>query len=329
MRVLLTGATGFVGSAILRQLIRRGDTVRTLVRSTSDQRNLRDIDCEVYLGDINDLDSIKTAISDCQVLFHVAADYRLWAPNPDEITKTNVLGTQNIVNAARTANIEKIIYTSSVATLGKNDNGMPANENTPSYIENMIGAYKRSKFIAEQHVQRMISEQSLPAIIVNPSAPVGPRDLKPTPTGRLIVKAAKGEIPAFINTGLNIVHVDDVAIGHIKALDKGKIGERYILGGENLPLENILRMVSEFYGNKAPRIRVPPNIVLPIAYLIQAWAKITKSHEPFITVNGVKMSRQKMYYTSDKAESELGYKFRPAKEAIKDALEWFGEQGYI
>ena len=273
MRVLLTGATGFVGSAILRQLIRRGDTVRTLVRSTSDQRNLRDIDCEVYFGDINDLDSIKTAISDCQVLFHVAADYRLWAPNPDEITKTNILGTQNIMNAARTANIEKIIYTSSVATLGKNDNGMPANENTPSYLENMIGAYKRSKFIAEQHVQRMISEQSLPAIIVNPSAPVGPRDLKPTPTGRLIVKAAKGEIPAFINTGLNIVHVDDVAIGHIKALDKGKIGERYILGGENLPLENILRMVAEFYGNKAPRIRVPPNIVLPIAYLIQAWAK--------------------------------------------------------
>ena len=329
MRVLLTGATGFVGSAILRQLIRRGDTVRTLVRSTSDQRNLRDIDCEVYFGDINDLDSIKTAISDCQVLFHVAADYRLWAPNPDEITKTNVLGTQNIVNAARTANIEKIIYTSSVATLGKNDNGMPANENTPSYLENMIGAYKRSKFIAEQHVQRMISEQSLPAIIVNPSAPVGPRDLKPTPTGRLIVKAAKGEIPAFINTGLNIVHVDDVAIGHLKALDKGKIGERYILGGENLPLENILRMVAEFYGNKAPRIRVPPNIVLPIAYLIQVWAKITKSQEPFITVNGVKMSRQKMYYTSDKAESELGYKFRPAKEAIKDALEWFGEQGYV
>ena len=329
MRVLLTGATGFVGSAILRQLIRRGDTVRTLVRSTSDQRNLRDIDCEVYLGDINDLDSIKTAISDCQVLFHVAADYRLWAPNPDEITKTNIIGTQNIMNAARTANIEKIIYTSSVATLGKNDNGMPANENTPSYIENMIGAYKRSKFIAEQHVQQMISEQSLPAIIVNPSAPVGPRDLKPTPTGRLIVKAAKGEIPAFINTGLNIVHVDDVAIGHIKALDKGKIGERYILGGENLPLENILKLVSEFYGNKAPKIRVPPNIVLPIAYLIQVWAKITKSQEPFITVNGVKMSRQKMYYTSDKAESELGYKFRPAKEAIKDALGWFGEQGYV
>ena len=174
-----------------------------------------------------------------------------------------------------------------------------------------------------------MSRTSGPAIIVNPSAPVGPRDLKPTPTGRLIVKAAKGEIPAFINTGLNIVHVDDVAIGHLKALDKGKIGERYILGGENLPLENILKLVSEFYGNKAPKIRVPPNIVLPIAYLIQVWAKITKSQEPFITVNGVKMSRQKMYYTSDKAVSELGYKFRPAKEAIKDALEWFGEQGYV
>lgn len=329
MRILLTGATGFVGSAILRQLIRRGDTVRTLVRSTSDLRNLRNIDCEVFVGDINDLDSIKTAISDCQVLFHVAADYRLWALNPDEITKTNIIGTQNIMTAARITNIEKIIYTSSVATLGKNHNGMPANEKTPSYLENMIGVYKRSKFIAEQHVQQMISEQSLPAIIVNPSAPVGPRDLKPTPTGRLIVKAAKGEIPAFIDTGLNIVHVDDVAIGHIKALDKGKIGERYILGGENLPLEHILSLVSEFYGNKAPKIRVPPNIVLPIAHLIQVWAKITKSQEPFITVDGVKMSRQKMYYTSDKAASELGYKFRPAKVAIKDALEWFGEQGYV
>jgi dihydroflavonol-4-reductase len=193
----------------------------------------------------------------------------------------------------------------------------------------MIGTYKRSKFLAEQNVQRMIVDQSLPAIIVNPSAPVGPRDLKPTPTGRLIVKAANGEIPAFIKTGLNIVHVDDVALGHLQALEKGNIGERYILGGENLTLEKILKLISECTGKTAPKISIPPNIVLPIAYLTETWAKVTKSPEPFITVDGVRMSKQKMYYTSIKAELKLGYNFRPAKEAIKDSIEWFGKQGYI
>ena len=329
MKILLTGATGFIGSAILRKLIGRGDRVRTLVRSTSDQRNLSGLDCEVFIGDINDPDSIRPAIKDCQILFHVAADYRLWAINPDEIIKTNVTGTQNIMMAAMAENIEKIIYTSSVATLGKNYDDTPANENTPSYLKNMIGTYKRSKFLAEQNVQRMIVDQSLPAIIVNPSAPVGPRDLKPTPTGRLIVKAANGEIPAFIKTGLNIVHVDDVAIGHLQALEKGNIGERYILGGENVTLEKILKLISECTGKTAPKISIQPNIVLPIAYLTEAWAQVTKSPEPFITVDGVRMSKQKMYYTSIKAELKLGYNFRPAKEAIKDSIEWFGKQGYI
>jgi dihydroflavonol-4-reductase len=329
LKILLTGASGFIGSAILRKLVERGDDVRTLVRPTSDKKNLLGLNSEVFYGDINDLYSIKSAIKNCQVLFHVAADYRLWALDPSEIIKTNVTGTHNIMTAAMDANIEKIIYTSSVATLGKNYNEAPANENTPSYLENMIGVYKRSKFLAEQKVQRMVVNRALPVIIVNPSAPVGPRDLKPTPTGRLIVKAANGEIPAFINTGLNIVHVDDVATGHLKALDKGIVGERYILGGENLTLEEILKLVSEFTGKTAPTINIPAKLVLPIAYLTQAWAKITKSSEPFITVDGVRMSQQKMYYDSSKAELELGYKSRPAKVAIRDAIEWFGEQGYL
>jgi dihydroflavonol-4-reductase len=329
MKVLLTGATGFIGSAILRQLIQRGDKVRVLVRPNSNQKNLLGLDCEIFFGDINDIHSIKPAIKNCQVMIHAAADYRLWALNPKEITKTNVIGTKNIMNAAINANVEKIIYTSSVATLGKNRDNIPANEDTPSSLSDMIGVYKKSKFLAEQEVRRMITDKSLPAIIVNPSAPIGPRDLKPTPTGQIIIKAASGEIPAYIKTGLNVVHVDDVARGHLLALKKGVIGERYILGGENLTFKEILELVSECTDKAAPTISVPHNIVLPIAYLVQAWATITNSSEPFVTVDGVRMAKQIMYYNSNKAKLELGYKSRPAKEAIQDAIKWFGEYGYL
>ena len=329
MRILLTGATGFIGSAILRQLIQRGDNVRALVRPNSNKKNLRGLDCKIFLGDLKDLSSIEPALKICQVLMHVAADYRLWALNPEELTTTNVGGTKNIMTAAINANVEKIIYTSSVATIGKNRNNMPANEDTPSSLSDMIGVYKKSKFLAEQEVRRMIVDESLPAIIVNPSAPIGPRDLKPTPTGQIIVKAANGKIPAYIKTGLNVVHVDDVARGHLLALEKGVIGERYILGGENLTFKEILELVSECTEKAAPTISISPNVVLPIAYLVQAWATLTKSSEPFITVDGVRMARQVMYYDSKKAELKLGYKSRSAKEAIRDAIKWFGEHGYL
>jgi dihydroflavonol-4-reductase len=329
MKILLTGATGFIGSAILRQLIQRGDNVRVLVRPNSNQQNLIGIDCEIFLGDLNDLGSIELAIKDCQVLIHVAADYRLWALNPNEITTTNVSGTRNVMTAAINANVERVVYTSSVATLGKIRDNIPANEDTPSSLSDMIGVYKKSKFLAEREVRRMIVNESLPAIIVNPSAPIGPRDLKPTPTGQVIIKAANGEIPAYIKTGLNVVHVDDVARGHLLALEKGVIGERYILGGENLTFKEILELVSKCTNKAAPTISIPPSVVLPIAYLVQAWASITKSSEPFVTVDGLQMAKQVMYYDSNKAELELGYRSRSAKEAIQDAIKWFGEHGYL
>ena len=329
MRILLTGATGFIGSAILRQLIQRGDNVRVLVRPNSNKKNLLGLDCEIFLGDLNDLCSIVPAIKNCQVLIHVAADYRLWALNPEEIITTNVGGTKNIMTAAIDANVDKIIYTSSVATLGKNRDNIPANEDTPSSLSDMIGVYKKSKFLAEEKVRRMIVDESLPAIIVNPSAPIGPRDLKPTPTGQIIVKAANGKIPAYIKTGLNVVHVDDVARGHLLALEKGVIGERYILGGENLTFKEILELVSECTDKTAPTISIPPSAVLPIAHLAQAWATMTKSSEPFVTVDGVQMAKQVMYYDSNKAKLKLGYRSRSAKEAIQDAIKWFGEHGYL
>ncbi len=329
MKVLLTGATGFVGAAVLRQLLDRGGHVRVLVRENSDRRNLEGLDCEICIGDLNDKLSLEMALKECQVLFHVAADYRIWARHPEEMIETNVTGTLNILEAALAAGVEKVIYTSSVATLGKNNNGEPATETTPSSLASMTGVYKKSKYLAEQEVRRLITEKYLPAIIVNPSAPIGPRDIKPTPTGRMIVQAAKGEMPAYVDTGLNVVHVDDVARGHILALEKGIIGERYILGGENLTLKEILELVAEITEKPAPKICLPHNAILPIAYLAEAWAKITKGAEPFATVDGVNMAKHKMYFNSIKAETDLGYTHRPARQALRDAIKWFGEYGYL
>ncbi len=333
MKVLLTGATGFVGAAVLRQLIAHpglgSEDVRVLVRETSDRQNLAGLDCEIVTGDLNDIYSLEKALQNCQILFHVAADYRIWVRNSDEMITTNVAGTTNIMTAALSAGIEKVIYTSSVAALGINADHTPANESTPSSLESMIGTYKKSKYLAEQKVHHLIKEQSLPAIIVNPSAPLGNRDIKPTPTGRLIVNAAKGKMPAYVDTGLNFVHVDDVARGHILAFEKGVIGERYILGGENLSLKELLEYIAGITGRSAPKICIPHEVVLPIAHLAEAWARITNGSEPFATVDGAKMARKKMYYTSAKAERELGYTHRPVKDAIGDAIKWFGDNGYL
>lgn len=329
MKTFLTGATGFVGAAVLRQLVAEGHEVRALVRATSDRRNLAGIDVETCVGDLNDPDSLKSVLSGCQTLFHVAADYRIWTPDPDEMLKSNLGGAKNIMAAAQKANIERIIYTSSVATLGVLPDGQSADEETSSSLETMVGAYKRSKFLAEQEVQRLIKEENLPAIIVNPSAPIGPRDIKPTPTGRMVVQAAKGAMPAYVDTGLNVVHVEDVAAGHLLAFNKGEIGERYILGGENMTLKEILVMIAEITGGKSPLFSIPHNAILPFAYLAELWAKLTNGREPFATVDGINMARKKMFFQSDKARQKLGYNPRPAKQAFADAIKWFEENHYL
>lgn len=329
MTVLVTGASGFVGSAVARHLIAAGEDVRVLVRESSDRRNVDGLGVEVVTGDLNDPDSLDTAVSRCKAVFHVAADYRLWTRNPDAMMRTNIEGSRALVAAAMRADVERIVYTSSVATLGIAGDGIPGTEETPSTLGDMIGVYKRSKFLAEEVVRAMFRDQGAPVVIVNPSTPVGPRDVKPTPTGRLIVEAAAGRMPAFIDTGLNVVHVDDVAAGHLLAWKKGKLGERYILGGENLTLAAILGEIATLCGRKPPRISLPHNAVMPIAYLAEAWTRLTGGDEPFATVDGIRMARKKMFFNAAKAESELGYSARPVGDAFADAVVWFRENGYL
>ncbi len=328
MTFLVTGTTGFVGSAVARNLINAGERVRALVRPESDRRNLEGLPVEVAEGDLRDRPSLERALKGCEGLFHVAADYRLWARRPDDIYETNVEGTKNLMSAAAEEGTRRILYTSSVAAIGPDPNGKIADEETPSTLADMHGHYKRSKFLAETEVRRLVREAGLPAVIVNPSAPLGPRDIKPTPTGRMVVEAASGRIPAYLDTGLNIVHVDDVAEGHLLAFSKGRTGERYILGGDNLTLLEVLAGVAAEAGRRPPRIKVPHGLVIPFAYVSELWAQLT-GHEPFATVDSVRMAKKKMYYSSAKAERELGYRSRPAGEAIRDAVEWFRANGYL
>ncbi len=322
MKALVTGANGFIGSAIVRSILNKGFEVRCMARKSSDISNLETLDCEIFHADLCDKNSLEGAMQGCDSLFHVAADYRLWVPDPENMYKANVEGTHDLLLAAEKAGVEKIVYTSSVAALGLSSNGSPATEDTPTSLENMIGHYKRSKYLAEQEVFRLIASRKIPVTIVNPSTPIGPGDIKPTPTGRIVKDAMSGAIPAFVDTGLNIVHVDDVAEGHFLAHEKGKIGERYILGGDNLTLQSLLTEIASLTGQRAPKIKLPHNLVLPIAYLMELIAKIT-GNEPRASVDAVKMSKSIMYFSSDKAKSELGYRPRPSTEAIKDAVEWF------
>jgi len=323
MTVLVTGATGFVGSAVARTLLGHGYAVRALVRPDSDRRNLQGLAVEPVVGDLTDPASLAGAVRGCQGLFHVAADYRLWTPDPDALYRVNVQGTRMIMEAALAAGVPRIVYTSSVATLGLHADGTPADESTPVTLQDMIGHYKRSKFLAEAEVRRLVAEQGLPAVIVNPSTPVGPRDIKPTPTGRLIRDALTGRMPAYVDTGLNIVHVDDVAIGHWLAFERGRAGERYILGGENLALREILEQVAALSGRRPPRLRLPHELILPVAYLSEGWARLTGGGEPRVTVDGVRLARKYMYFSSDKARDALGYRPRPARDALADAVSWF------
>jgi dihydroflavonol-4-reductase len=325
--VCITGASGFVGSAVLHALLREGYRVRALVRRTSPRGNLDGLDVEIVEGDMRDKRAVHKAAKGARYVFHVAADYRLWAPDPEEILRANVGGTRSVMEAAREEGAERIVYTSSVATLKLHEDGTPADETRPLSESEAIGAYKKSKVAAERLVERMVGE-GFPAVIVNPSTPIGPRDIKPTPTGRIIVEAGSGRMPAYIDAGLNIVHVDDVAAGHLAALRHGKIGERYILGGENMTLADMLGRIAACSEGNPPLFRVPREAVYPIAYAAEMIARFT-GKEPFATVDGVRMAKHKMYFTSAKAERELGYRARPANEAIRDAVQWFRRAGML
>jgi len=329
MSTLVTGGTGFVGAAVVRALIARGEQPRCLVRRDSDRRNLEGLGVDLVEGDLTDTDSLKKALESCTALFHVAADYRIWVRDPHVMQRVNVEGTRQLMEAALRQGVDRVIYTSSVAVLGKAPGGGPADEETPVRLGDMIGVYKRSKFLAEVEVRRLQREEGLPVVTVNPSTPIGPRDVKPTPTGRMVVEAAAGRVPAFVDTGLNVVHVDDVAAGHLLAFDKGVLGERYLLGGENLNLAAIFAEVAALRGRRPPRLRLPRRPLFPLALAAETWARISGGREPLLTVDALKMAAKPMYFSHDKAARELGYQPRPASEAIRDAVEWFQAEGYL
>jgi len=326
--ILITGASGFVGAAVVRQLLQAGHEVRALVRPSSTRTNLARLPVEIARGDLRDANSVRRAMAGIRFVFHVAADYRLWARQPQEIVATNVEGTRAVMEAALRAGVERILYTSSVATLKTRADGAPSDEKLPLDPDAAIGAYKYSKVVAERLVETMVGEHKLPAVIVNPSTPIGPRDVRPTPTGRIIVEAASGRMPAYVDTGLNLVHVDDVAIGHLLALDKGRIGERYILGGQDVLLGDMLREIARQTGRSPPKLRLPRQAIFPIAYAAEAMAYFT-NREPFVTTTGLRLAKDRMFFSSVKAERELGYSARPYSEAIAEAIVWFRAHGYV
>jgi dihydroflavonol-4-reductase len=325
---LVTGANGFVGAAVVRALAADGHVVRAFVRASSDTRNLQGLDIEIVQGDLNDADSLRAASAGCRHVFHVAADYRLWVPDAKAMYATNVQGSVNVVKAAAAAGVERLVYTSSVAVLGIRPDRRPADETTPVTESDMVGPYKRSKFLAEAAVRAEAAALGVPAVIVNPSTPVGPGDIKPTPTGRVIVDAACGRIPAFVDTGLNLVHVDDVAHGHLLALKAGRVGEGYILGGTDMSLQQILIMVAQLCGRAPPRIRLPRLPLYPVA-LGAEWLARLSGGTPRLSRDELRMAAKCMYFSSAKAERELGYRARPAGEAVADAIEWFRRHGFI
>jgi dihydroflavonol-4-reductase len=320
---LITGASGFVGWHVARKLIERGQVVRALVRSTS---RLRELDgAETITGDLRDAGSLKRAAAGCGLVFHVAADYRLWASDPRELYESNVEGTRNLLAAALEAGVERVVYTSTVGCIGLPKGG-EGDEEMPVSIDEMSGPYKRSKFQAEK-VALEFAEAGLPVVIVNPTAPVGDHDFKPTPTGKIILDFLKGAMPAYIDTGLNLVDVRDVAEGHLLACERGKPGERYILGCENLTLEDIFARLERISGVKAPARRIPYALAYAAGVATTGWASVT-GHEPRAPLDAVRMARKKMWVTHAKAARELGYAPGPAELALGRAVEWFRSNGY-
>ncbi|WP_353205117.1 hopanoid-associated sugar epimerase [Sphingomonas sp.] len=324
---LVTGVSGFVGSAVARRLAAGGVAVRGLVRASSARTNLDDFPGHVVEGDARDPAAMAEALTDVRYLYHVAADYRIWARDPEDIVRNNLTSTRTVMDAALAAGVERIVYTSSVATL-RPDPDRPADETRPATPEQAIGAYKRSKVVAERLVEAMVAERGLPAVIVNPSTPIGPRDARPTPTGRIIVEAASGRMPAFVESGLNLVHVDDVAEGHLAAMARGRIGERYVLGGQDVSLREMLAVVARLVGRKAPTIRIPTAPLFPLAWANEQLARLT-GKDPFLTLDSLRMAAHDMYFSSAKAEAELGYRAGPYPEALADAIAWFRQAGMI
>ena len=325
--LLLTGASGFIGSAVARALMEEGFAVRALVRPGSRRDHLRALRIDVVEGSINDAVSVNAALASCRFLVHVAADYRLWARDPREIFNANVKGTRVLMEAARRAGLDRVVYTSSVATVQPRPDGTPVDESAFMPDGAASGAYQRSKIMAERLVRDMVAN-GLPAVIVNPATVIGPNDVRPTPTGRFIIAAATGRIPAFVDTGLNLVHVDDVARGHVAALRRGRIGERYILGGENVRFAGMLADIAALAGRRPPRLRIPWYAGLPVAYVAEAVSRVT-GREPLATLEGVRHARDCMFFSTAKAEQELGIRARPYWEALADALEWFRNAGYL
>jgi dihydroflavonol-4-reductase len=327
MTTLVTGATGFVGSHVARQLVSAGQSVRVLVRPKSNLEALIGLNVEHFEGDLRDQKSLERAMLGIRRVFHVAADYRLWTPRPEEIYEINVEGTRNLLAAAQRARVERIVYTSTVATIAVPRNGALPNESTQATLDEMIGHYKRSKFLAEQVAVEAVSA-GLPVVIVNPTAPVGPWDWKPTPTGRIILDFLKGKMPAYVDTGLNVAPVEDIAAGHLLAAEKGRVGERYILGGRNMTLKQILDALSAITGRPAPRLRLPHAVALAAGYADQ-WFSRLAGREPQIPVEGVKMSRHRMFVESDKAARELGYIPSSVEAALGRAVSWYEQHGYL
>ncbi|HTP64199.1 MAG TPA: hopanoid-associated sugar epimerase [Geobacteraceae bacterium] len=327
MKVFVTGATGFIGASLARELLRDGYGVRALARPNSDRRNLQGLDLEICEGDLADRKSLEAGIKGCDMLFHAAADYRLWTRTPAAMYETNVEGTRNILEAALRQGVSRVVYTSSVGTLGNPGNGEPGNETTPVTLDDMVGDYKKSKFLAERTAESFL-ERGLPLVIVNPSTPVGMLDIKPTPTGKIIVDFLNRKMPAYLDTGLNIIDVEDCARGHILAAVKGRVGEKYILGNENLTLRRIFAMLEEITGLPAPRVRLPYTPILMAAYVNEALSRCT-GKEPLIPLAGVQMAKKFMFFDATKAVRELGLPQRPAREALAKAVQWFSGNGYV
>lgn len=319
--VLVTGASGFIGGAVTRLLAQEGMRVRVLVRPTSRRDNIPS-QCEVAEGDVTDRDSVRRAMQGVRRLFHLAADYRLWAPDLRPLMRVNVEGAEIVMQEALRAGVERIVHTSSVTTLAPQTCGGLCSESNRMAPEKAIGAYKRSKILSERLIERMVEKERLPAIIVCPSAPLGPGDLRPTPTGRIVAEALRGGIPAYVETGLNIVHVDDIAAGQLAAMSRGAVGERYILGGENMTLRDLLLEISRQTGRPGPRLRLPYGPLIPLAHINEFLARVA-GYEPFLNRESLRLSESRMFFDDRKARSELGYATRPARLAIEDAIRWF------
>jgi dihydroflavonol-4-reductase len=327
MKVFVTGATGFIGASLVRELLKDGCQVRALARPKSDRRNLDGLDLEVCEGDLRDRESLRRGLKGCEVLYHAAADYRLWTKNPASMYEINVEGTRNILGAALEAGVGRVVYTSSVGTLGNPGDGLPGNEATPVSFSHMVGHYKKSKFLAEREAEGFL-KKGLPLVIVNPSTPVGRLDIKPTPTGKIIVDFLNGKMPAYLDTGLNIIDVEDCARGHLLAADKGRIGEKYILGNENLTLQGIFAKLGRITGLEPPRVKLPYTPILMAAYVNEAISAIT-GKEPLIPLAGVQMAGKFMYFDATKAVRELGLPQHPVDDALRKAVEWFQANGYV